>query len=78
MVKKSIGQQVGHAFHVVHDGNVLEDAYQALISVGLNPQEARNRLDKVMAMAQEEGKDKWEEMNKDLATVAAHLGKTAG
>ena len=33
----------------VIDGNVLEDAYQALISVGLNPQEARNRLDKVMA-----------------------------
>jgi len=26
LVKKSIGQQVGHAFHVVHDGNVLEDS----------------------------------------------------
>jgi len=34
---------------VVIDGNVLEDAYQALISVGLGPLEARNRLDKVMA-----------------------------
>ena len=31
------------------DGNVLEDAYQALLSVGHNPQEARDRLDKVLA-----------------------------
>jgi len=30
------------------DGNVLEDAYQALMSVGLNPAEARNRLDKIL------------------------------
>jgi Holliday junction DNA helicase RuvA len=30
------------------DGNVLEDAYQALLSVGHNPLEARNRLDKVL------------------------------
>src|ERR1700680_1908922 len=30
------------------DGNVLEDAYQALVSVGHNPQEARDRLDKVL------------------------------
>jgi Holliday junction DNA helicase RuvA len=30
-------------------GNVLEDAYQALISVGHGPQEARDRLDKVLA-----------------------------
>ena len=29
--------------------NVLEDAYQALVSVGHNPQEARERLDKVLA-----------------------------
>jgi Holliday junction DNA helicase RuvA len=31
------------------DGNVLEDAYQALLGVGHNPIEARNRLDKVLA-----------------------------
>ena len=31
------------------DGNVLEDAYQALVSVGHSPQEARDRLDKVLA-----------------------------
>ena len=30
------------------DGNMLEDAYQALLSVGHSPQEARNRLDKVL------------------------------
>ena len=31
------------------DGNVLEDAYQALVSVGHSPQEARDRLDKALA-----------------------------
>jgi holliday junction DNA helicase RuvA len=31
------------------EGNVLEDAYQALLSVGHSPQEARSRLDKVLA-----------------------------
>src|SRR5438128_446842 len=30
------------------DGNLLEDAYQALLSVGHNPLEARNRLDKAL------------------------------
>ncbi len=30
-------------------GNVLEDAYQALLSVGHNPVEARNRLDRVLS-----------------------------
>jgi Holliday junction DNA helicase RuvA len=34
---------------IVIDGNVMEDAYQALMSVGHSPQEARNRLDKVLA-----------------------------
>jgi len=29
------------------DGDMIEDAYQALLSVGHNPMEARNRLDKV-------------------------------
>lgn len=31
------------------DGNVLEDAYQALLSVGHNPVEARNRLDRALS-----------------------------
>ncbi len=31
------------------DGNILEDAYQALVSVGHGPAEARDRLDKVLA-----------------------------
>jgi holliday junction DNA helicase RuvA len=31
------------------DGNLLEDAYQALLSVGHSPLEARDRLDKVVA-----------------------------
>lgn len=39
----------GPAPSVVVNGNVLEDAYQALLSVGLNPVEARTRLDKVLA-----------------------------
>ena len=33
----------------VIDGNVLEDAYQALVSVGHSPVDARNRLDRVLA-----------------------------
>src|SRR5262249_41555722 len=33
----------------VVDGNLLEDAYQALLSVGHSPLEARNRLDRVLA-----------------------------
>jgi Holliday junction DNA helicase RuvA len=36
----------------VTDGNLLEDAYQALLSVGHNPLEARDRLDKVLAGGQ--------------------------
>ena len=31
------------------DGDVLEDAYKALLSVGHSPQEARDRLDKALA-----------------------------
>jgi holliday junction DNA helicase RuvA len=34
---------------MVVDGNIMEDVYQALMSVGHSPQEARNRLDKVLA-----------------------------
>jgi Holliday junction DNA helicase RuvA len=33
----------------VVDGNLLEDAYQALLSVGHSPLEARDRLDKALA-----------------------------
>src|SRR5437870_7347626 len=36
----------------VVDGNLLEDAYQALLSVGHNPQEARHRLDRALAGGQ--------------------------
>lgn len=32
----------------VVDGNLIEDAYQALLSVGHSPSEARDRLDKVL------------------------------
>jgi Holliday junction DNA helicase RuvA len=32
----------------VVDGNVMEDAYQALMSVGHSPQEARHKLDQVL------------------------------
>jgi Holliday junction DNA helicase RuvA len=31
------------------DGNLIEDAYQALLSVGHSPHEARERLDRVLA-----------------------------
>ena len=34
---------------VVVDGNLIEDTYQALLSVGHSPIEARNRLDKALA-----------------------------
>jgi Holliday junction DNA helicase RuvA len=40
--------EAGAAPQAVVDGNILEDAYQALMSVGLSPAEARNRLDKIM------------------------------
>jgi holliday junction DNA helicase RuvA len=39
----------GPAPTVVVDGNVLEDAYQALLSVGHSPTEARDRLDKILS-----------------------------
>ncbi len=39
----------GEAAPVNVDANVLEDAYQALLSVGHNPHEARERLDKALA-----------------------------
>jgi Holliday junction DNA helicase RuvA len=42
-VKPSAGSAAGT------DGDVLEDAYQALMSVGHSPVEARHRLDQVLA-----------------------------
>jgi holliday junction DNA helicase RuvA len=45
------GEAPPAAAHVV-DGNLLEDAYQALLSVGHNPQEARHRLDRALAGGQ--------------------------
>jgi Holliday junction DNA helicase RuvA len=44
------GAQEGEAAPAaVIDGNLMEDAYQALLSVGHSPVEARNRLDQVLA-----------------------------
>jgi Holliday junction DNA helicase RuvA len=45
--EEGTGETAGPA--TVVDGNVLEDAYQALMSVGHSPVEARNRLDRVLA-----------------------------
>jgi Holliday junction DNA helicase RuvA len=42
----------GQAATVV-DGNVMEDAYQALLSVGLSPAEARNKLDQALGTGKE-------------------------
>jgi holliday junction DNA helicase RuvA len=39
----------GQPAAVVIESNVLEDAYQALLSIGHSPVEARNRLDKVFS-----------------------------
>jgi Holliday junction DNA helicase RuvA len=39
----------GEAAASVVDGNVMEDAYQALCSVGLSPMDARHKLDQVLA-----------------------------
>jgi holliday junction DNA helicase RuvA len=43
------GTEDGSASTMVVDGDVMEDAYQALCSVGLGPSEARNRLDQALA-----------------------------
>jgi Holliday junction DNA helicase RuvA len=40
---------IGAAAAADVDANVLEDAYQALVSVGHSPHEARDRLDKALA-----------------------------
>ncbi len=41
--------ETGTPTTVVIDGNVIEDAYQALMSLGHTPVEARNKLDRVLA-----------------------------
>ena len=43
------GEAPGATPAQVVDGNVMEDAYQALMSVGHSPQEARHRLDQVLS-----------------------------
>jgi Holliday junction DNA helicase RuvA len=43
------GQQDAEEAPVVIDGNVIEDAYQALVSIGHTPLDARNLLDRVLA-----------------------------
>ncbi len=43
------GDAGGETTATVVDGNVFEDAYQALMALGLSPIDARNRLDRVIA-----------------------------
>jgi holliday junction DNA helicase RuvA len=43
-----VGSEEKAAAGVVIDGNLLEDAYQALMSLGHSPSEARERLDSVL------------------------------
>jgi Holliday junction DNA helicase RuvA len=59
------GQATGQECNV--DGNVLEDAYQALVSVGHSPQEARDRLDKVLA-----GGKKYKNVEEILLAIYQH------
>jgi Holliday junction DNA helicase RuvA len=46
------GEEGEAAAGAVIDGNLFEDAYQALMALGLSPVEARLRLDKAMANGQ--------------------------
>jgi Holliday junction DNA helicase RuvA len=50
MAAPSDAAQGKDAMPAAVDGAVLEDAYRALLSVGHGPGEARDRLDKVLAM----------------------------
>jgi Holliday junction DNA helicase RuvA len=49
MAPPAEGDQSSATPATVIDGNLLEDVYQALLSVGHSPVEARNRLDKALA-----------------------------
>src|SRR5262249_22967263 len=42
-------EEEAHSAAVVVDGSVIEDAYQALMSLGHTPAEARTRIDQVLA-----------------------------
>jgi Holliday junction DNA helicase RuvA len=48
MVEPSANGDIGERPATLVDGNLIEDAYQALLSVGHSAGEARNRLDKVL------------------------------
>jgi Holliday junction DNA helicase RuvA len=48
-VEAEANGEAGTAVTVV-DGTVIEDAYQALMALGLSPVEARNRLDRVLML----------------------------
>lgn len=47
-VEAGMGASGGAPIPVVVDGNMLEEAYQALMSIGHSPSEARDKLDKVL------------------------------
>jgi Holliday junction DNA helicase RuvA len=49
MAPATVNGETGPAPTAVVNGNLLEDAYQALMALGLNPSEARDRLDKVLS-----------------------------
>jgi Holliday junction DNA helicase RuvA len=51
LMPRASGEGVTPTPDATLDGNLLEDAYQALLSVGHSPQEARDRLDKALAGA---------------------------
>lgn len=51
------------------DGDVLEDAYQALMSVGHGPAEARNLLDRALT-----GGKKFKSVDEILMAIYAHRG----
>jgi len=48
MAEPSANGDAGSISAAAVDGDMIEDAYQALLSVGHSPMEARNRLDKVL------------------------------
>jgi Holliday junction DNA helicase RuvA len=50
MSAPSEGGETAAGQAAVVDGNVMEDAYQALLSVGHSPAEARDKLDQVLRM----------------------------
>ncbi len=49
LAQSGLDGEAGPAPTAVISGGLLEDAYEALMALGLNPGEARDRLDKVLA-----------------------------